>query len=297
MLISIGIATNGRTQILQRAIDRLLMQTRLPNEVILCSPTATDLTSERHRGAPFPIRYVNSELGLTKQRNTIIRSAHSCEMLIFMDDDMFLGRTYIAEMIKVFSCASVVVATGTVVADGINGPGLSPETAELIIAHEDAHPQPAKIIEIRHGYGCNMALRYRTLIEKEILFDENLPRYGWYEDVDLMRRLGHHGRIVRCTAARGVHLGAKSGRSSGKFLGYSQIANPIYLQQKGTYDTHEAIMSIVRNLAANTMRSIRPEAYIDRRGRLFGNLLGLRDIALRRLHPLNALRFDVSRLA
>lgn len=295
MRISVGIATSGRTQILQRAIDRLLLQTRQPDEVILCSPTASDFVPERHRGASFPIRHVKSELGLTKQRNTIIRSAQDCDVLLFIDDDMFLGRTYIAEIIDIFSYPSIVIATGTVVTDGIKGPGLSPEAAEQIISEEDAHPQPSKLTDIRHGYGCNMALRYRTLVENKLVFDEDLPRYGWYEDVDLMRRLGCHGRAVRSTAARGVHLGAKSGRSSGIFLGYSQIANPVYLQQKGTYDWQEAVLSIIKNITANMVRSFRPESYVDRRGRLLGNLIGLRDLVLRRLHPLNALRYDVIR--
>lgn len=294
MWISIGIATSGRTEILQRAIDRLLVQTRLPDEVILCSPTATDLVIGRHQGAPFPIRHVHSELGLTKQRNTIIRSVQNCDILLFIDDDMFLGRNYVAEIIEIFNCASIVVATGTVMADGIKGPGLTPEMAERIIADEDLHPRPPKITEIRHGYGCNMALRYRTLVENGLVFDENLPRYGWYEDVDLMRRLARHGRAVRCSTACGVHLGVKSGRSNGAFLGYSQVANPVYLQQKGTYDWHEMVLSIVKNIAANVIRSIRPERYVDRRGRLWGNLIGLRDLATGRLHPLNALRLDAS---
>ncbi|MCJ2099448.1 MULTISPECIES: glycosyltransferase family 2 protein [Methylobacterium] len=297
MRLCVGIATRDRTQILERTMDRLLVQTRLPDEVILCSPAALDLTAARYRSAPFPIRHVVSELGLTKQRNTIMRSMERSDVLLFIDDDFFLGRTYIAEMIEAFGDTSIVVATGTVVADGIKGPGLSPEAAEQIIARDDAHPRPRGMKEVRHGYGCNMALRYRTLVEHGLDFDENLPRYGWYEDVDLMRRLARHGRAVQCTSARGVHLGTKLGRSSGKFLGYSQIANPIYLHKKGTYDRREAVVSIVQNFAANLVRSARPEAYIDRRGRLIGNLIGLRDLATRRLHPLKALQLDAPRPA
>lgn len=292
MRISVGIATTARTRVLQRTIDRLLVQTRLPDDVIVCSPASVDPLADRHRDVPFPIRHVPSELGLTKQRNTIIRAAGDCDVLLFIDDDFFLGCRYLAEMAEVFDCPSIVVATGAVVADGIKGPGLAPDAAERIITQDDAQSHPRHITETRHGYGCNMALRYRTLIEKGLFFDENLPRYGWYEDVDLMRRLAHHGRSVRCAAARGVHLGVKSGRTSGRFLGYSQIANPIYLYRKGTYDLQEAIGSASRNFAANLKGSVRPESYIDRRGRLIGNLIGLRDLAARRLHPSNALRMD-----
>ena len=38
-------------------------------------------------------------------------------------------------------------------------------------------------------------------------FDENLPLYGWQEDIDFTRRLGRHGRQVSTGAVTGVHLG------------------------------------------------------------------------------------------
>lgn len=50
-------------------------------------------------------------------------------------------------------------------------------------------------------------------------------------------------------------------------------------------DAREIARNIARNLAANMVQSIRPEACIDRRGRLMGNLTGLHDLALLRLHP------------
>ena len=292
MRITVGIATSGRAQIVQRAIDYLRAQTHPPDSLFLCSPAKPDLIAGWDESAVFPIHYVPSELGLTKQRNAIIRAATDCDVLLFIDDDFFMCRDYIAEIAKAFETPEIVVATGLVLADGIKGPGLSPERAEQIIARENPREKPFETQRIRHGYGCNMALRYRTLVENALTFDENLPRYGWYEDVDLMRRLGHYGVAVRCTAARGVHLGVKIGRSSGKFFGYSQIANPVYLHKKGTYDQREAVMSIVKNFSANVVRSIYPEPYVDRRGRLLGNLLGLRDLATRRLHPMNALRVD-----
>ena len=118
-----------------------------------------------------------------------------------------------------------------------------------------------------------------------IRFDEAMPRYGWLEDVDFSRALAEHGRVVKDSAMVGVHLGTKVGRSRGVPLGYSQIANPVYLTRKGTMHTRRALRMILRNIAANAGNSPRPEPWVDRRGRLRGNLLGLRDLLLGRLSP------------
>jgi GT2 family glycosyltransferase len=118
-----------------------------------------------------------------------------------------------------------------------------------------------------------------------LAFDEALPLYGWYEDIDLCRRLAPHGRIVRVPAARGVHLGTKLGRTSGLRLGYSQIANPAYLARKGSYAWRRAAASMARNLAANLARSAAPEPWVDRSGRLRGNLIALSDLLRGRADP------------
>jgi hypothetical protein len=87
------------------------------------------------------------------------------------------------------------------------------------------------------------------------------------------------------TSARGVHLGMKSGRQSGLRLGYSQIANPVYLVRKGSFAWRRAMGQIGRNIAMNVALSLRPEPYVDRRGRLRGNVIAIRDLARGRLHP------------
>lgn len=143
----------------------------------------------------------------------------------------------------------------------------------------------------RYGtYGCNMAFRMEPVRRHGILFDENLPLYGWQEDLDFSRRLADHGTVVMSNGLRGVHLGAKFGRTSGVRLGYSQIANPIYLIRKGTITRKHAIGLMRRNLTANLMRSFRPEPWVDRRGRLKGNMLAVVDLLMRRISPLRILQ-------
>ena len=82
-----------------------------------------------------------------------------------------------------------------------------------------------------------------------------------------------------------MHLGTKTGRSRGVPLGYSQIANPLYLARKGTMDRRRAYYMMSRNIVANVVKSARPETWVDRRGRLRGNLVALADLAGGRLSP------------
>ena len=169
-------------------------------------------------------------------------------------------------------------------ADGIGGPGLSFSDAFDLVGAK-ARPDAAAVTSTYNGYGCNMVVRASAARRNGVRFDERLPLYGWLEDVDFSRRLAKHGAIVHAGTLRGVHLGVKRGRQSGVRLGYSQIANPLYLMRKRSMRGDRALALIGRNLAMNLVKSMRPEPYVDRRGRLIGNLTGLRDLLGLRLHP------------
>jgi hypothetical protein len=87
-----------------------------------------------------------------------------------------------------------------------------------------------------------------------------------------------------------VHLGNKVGRSSGVRLGYSQIANPLYMVRKGTMERGRAYKQIGRNILANAVKTLRPEPWVDRRGRLIGNLRGAVDAVRGQLDPQQILK-------
>ena len=136
-----------------------------------------------------------------------------------------------------------------------------------------------------------MAVRTDIANDHRIRFDARMKLYAWLEDVDFSRQMAVHGRIVKSTAMRGVHLGTKVGRSSGLRVGYVQIANPLYLITKGTMSWPRALNILCRNLASNLVKSLRPEAEIDRRGRLRGNLSAIGDMLLGRMAPERVLKF------
>jgi hypothetical protein len=94
-----------------------------------------------------------------------------------------------------------------------------------------------------------------------------------------------HGRILRLAGARGVHLGVKVGRTPGLRLGYSQVANPIYLARKGSFPWSHALPSAARHCAINLLRSFAPEPEVDRFGRFRGNMLAVFDLLRGRMAP------------
>jgi glycosyltransferase involved in cell wall biosynthesis len=281
--IVVGLPTRGRAAILRETLSDLERQTRSADAIIVCGAEVSDLEGVAE-DFPAVIR-LTSKPGLTTQRNAIIDAATDADILVFFDDDFLPDPAYLANVERHMTAdPHLVVTTGRVLADGIGGPGLSPSEGRAIVAA--AHEDIDEVKPTFSGYGCNMALRVAPMREHDIHLDDRLPLYGWQEDVDLSRRLAAFGDVVRLEGARGVHLGVKSGRGSGVKLGYSQVANPLYLAGKHAgYPMGRALEHIARNMAKNLARAGWPEPYVDRRGRLRGNLLALRDLLAGRMAP------------
>jgi glycosyltransferase involved in cell wall biosynthesis len=284
--ITVGIATAGRRTILDYTLDLIARQTRLPDALIVCPAAVEDLDTESLRLLPFATAVRIGKRGLTAQRNQILSAAEASDLIVFFDDDFFPQLNYLEIVEKLFlGNADVVAVTGRPILDGANGPGVEAETALKLISADESVAADQVFVPTYGTYGCNMAFRMDPIRQHGLLFDENLPLYGWQEDIDFSRQLSGFGRIVDAKALHGVHLGAKGGRTSGVRVGYSQIANPVYLIRKGTVSVTFAGPLAWRNVMANLAKSFRPEPWIDRRGRLIGNCLALRDLLTGRISP------------
>jgi hypothetical protein len=287
----VGIATVGRAAVLRQTLVDIAGQTRRPQQIIVCYTAAPDIAGIEPDDHPpcVPIRFIASAAGLPRQRNAILDAAFDCDIVLFLDDDFIMAPRYVEAVAAAFAAHdTIVAATGDLIHDDARGPGMSMQAGKALIAENTARAGAALNTAWRaapHGYGCNMALRLSTVRRHALRFDETLPLYGWSEDIDFTHRIARFGTIAKLAGARGVHLGVKQARTPGRRLGYSQVANPLYLLQKGSYSFGRASRSVARNLAANCARAAFPEPYIDRRGRLAGNLLALADMCRGRLHP------------
>ncbi len=278
--VAVGIATHRRADLLDQTLAIIARQTWLPDRVVVCGTSPQDFGARRD-----DVRYLISSPGLPRQRNRILDEVADCDVVLFLDDDFLMAPRYVAATLAEFAAHPAIVAsTGDLIADGARGAGFSVAQALAMIAADDTTPLrgywPAP-----QGYGCNLAIRLQTARAHGLRFDERLPLYGWSEDVDYTNRLALHGVIAKLPGARGVHLGAKLGRTSGLRLGYSQVANPLYLYAKGSYSLRRALHSVGRNMTMNVARAAWSEPFIDRRGRLAGNARAVIDLLTGRLAP------------
>lgn len=291
--VSIGIATAGRREQLGRTLVQLARLSPLPERIILAPASSSDYDGSCPEELRDRLVVVEGPRGLCAQRNSILDKCGGSEVIIFLDDDFYPASGYVANVASLFAKnPEVVAATSHPSLDGATGPGVEHEQAlDALKAIELESPAPERIHSTYGGYGCNMSLRMAPIREHNMRFDENLPLYGWLEDIDFTRRLSAHGAVVTSNRLKGVHLGTKRGRSPGRQLGYSQVANPIYLWRKGSVAASYAFSQLARNVAQNAWRAVRPEPWVDRRGRLVGNAIALGEVVFGKAHPQRALRY------
>jgi GT2 family glycosyltransferase len=136
---------------------------------------------------------VSNKQALSAQRNVAIQSVRT-PYTLFLDDDVEIAPNFIESMENILDEAEdVVVATGFVVVDGVKSDtGIDRKSARAaalnyVREHEDC--------ECELGYGCNLFVR--TSMFDQVIFDENLPLYGWLEDLDFSTNCLQHGRIIR----------------------------------------------------------------------------------------------------
>lgn len=288
--IAVVYATVGRADLAGRSVGHLARQSRPADLVVVSAVSPDDFAQDRD--GPIVPEVLYGEKGLCAQRNrALAHIAGRADIVVFFDDDFVPADDYLANLATLFdSWPELAGATGWVVADGIKTPGIRFDDAVRQLEGVAAPAEPVVAVLDGGLYGCNMAMR--TSLTEGLWFDEAMPLYGWLEDLDFTFRLRARGPLVWSDRLTGVHLGTKGGRTSGMKLGYSQIANPVYMLRKRSAPRRHVIELMIRNVASNLFLSIRPEPYVDRFGRLRGNLLALRDLASSRLDPMRVLRLD-----
>lgn len=282
MRIHAVIATTGRPDIVKRVVSRLRDQSRPPDGVLVVGASPDDIAGLD--GAFDNLEMRISRRGLCRQRNCALDHLGArTDVVAFFDDDFVPAHDFLARLDALLSRQPEVVgATGVLLADGAQSQPISfDEAVSRLDLSGDRPPQSTS--DCVSLYGCNMAIRLSAAAG--LRFDEKLPLYGWQEDVDFTHQLSWRGRLVRTSELTGVHMGARSGKTSGKRLGYSQIANVIYLRRKGTMCPWLGERLLFQNISSNIVRSLWPEPDIDRRGRLAGNLLALRDLMKGTIDP------------
>jgi glycosyltransferase involved in cell wall biosynthesis len=296
---AIIISTRGRPDIVNELVTQIAEQSKPPEHIFVIASKPEDISGLNLNRDHLTVQV--GRTGLTLQRNDGLTLAGSrFSYIVFFDDDFVPSRFWLERMEDIFaSRPDIAGLTGTVLADGTTTAGIRLDDARAMVRRRDSNSTTSGVLHEDFAFGsnmgCNMAFRYSEL--RNVRFDERLPLYAWLEDHDFRGQIERHGRVVRADDLWGVHLGHKPGRVRGVTLGYSQIANVVYLAKKGTVPKPYLAKLVSKNLLINAVRSFRPEPFVDRRGRLLGNMIALADIVRGRIAPERILELDANRNA
>jgi GT2 family glycosyltransferase len=282
---TVVVCSANRPDVLSETIESLMRgQSLQPREIIVSVFDRAHVPEKI--GADSAVRVVvSSRQALSAQRNTAIKVVRT-PYTLFLDDDVEIAPNFIESMESLLDeVEDVVVATGFVVVDGVRrDAGVDRKSARAAVLN---YVREREDCDCEEGYGCNLFVRTRMF--DQVLFDENLPLYGWLEDLDFSTNCLGYGRIIRNAGTCVAHLGTPIGRISGLKFGYSQIVNPFYLWCKNGKPRLTNVVfahwlvPVARNLRRTLMRvhGIRS----DRTGRFKGNMIGFRHLLAGKVDP------------
>jgi GT2 family glycosyltransferase len=280
---TVVICSANRPDVLAETVNSLFCgQSVRPLEIVVSVFNQTHVTEET--SARPGVRVVLSGIqGTCAQRNAAAKVVQT-PYTLFLDDDVELAANFIESMERLLDHdTDAVAATGFLVIDGARGDG----GLERSVARSYAMNYVREQANYDHGEGQNIFVRSQVF--EKVLFDENLPLYGWLEDLDFATNILRYGRIIMNTETCWAHIGTPGGRTTGLRFGYSQVVNPFYLWRKNGKPglTRVIFGHWLRYLAYNYRRELikHPNDRSDRAGRLTGNMIALRHVLAGKVDP------------
>jgi GT2 family glycosyltransferase len=256
MSLSVIICTRNRYDDLVETLHSILLQQRLPDELVIVDSSDKKTVEDylKSIAMPFPVKYVQSTPGLTLQRNIGIGSSIG-DILCFFDDDVDLGKNYLLTIENIF-LSDTPKHIGAVGGRITNLDGNSPITFRYKVEKFifKSVRDIFGLVELGNGKfrlsgmptfphrlkkagfcetltGCCMA--FRREVFNKIKFDENLPGYGLMEDVDISKQTLDSGyKIFYEPAATLLHKVSPHNRLDYFRWGEMSVVNYDYLFRK-----------------------------------------------------------------
>lgn len=155
-----------------KCINSIMAQSYKDKDVILVMDKDEELYNmfiDRLMGVNI---LINRGQGLSDARNTGIKNAKG-DIIIFIDDDAYIGDNYISNLIKNYEDKKVVGVGGKILPNG--SPNYPEELYWLGGFTHKGFPEDR--CEIRNIWGCNMSFR-KDVFDKVGLFNGNFGRIG-----------------------------------------------------------------------------------------------------------------------
>src|SRR5947209_13162060 len=163
--VCIGIPTLLREQVLLDTLGQVFAQDSLPDEIIVADQTAShdpataaQLQQWASSGRLHLLDLDNPSL--TASRNAILR-ASTCDYVLFIDDDVFLPKEYVARFRAAFAAREIAMLAGAVIESASSTaiddlPSEEPAPVQLRLQTQDSIDE--------HVRGCNMAVHRLTAL-------------------------------------------------------------------------------------------------------------------------------------
>ena len=230
--VSVVICSRERPRLLEDTVRSVLDGERVPAEIVIVDQSAAAHAELAAMGVVrgCEVRYLHSgTVGLSRARNVGLRAARS-DVAVLIDDDMYVERDWLAQLVAGRPEGERTVATGRVLPAPAEGEGGVVPAAALVERDEPAVFTGLQALDVVPG--ANVALP-RELVLELGGYDERLgagTRFAAADDNDMGHRLlaagceVHHvpSAVVLHRAWRGrderVRLRWDYGRGKGAFF-------------------------------------------------------------------------------
>ncbi len=223
LTVSVIIPTKNRAADLERVIEDLLQQTRLPAELIIVDQSSQKAYA---KPIPLPLRYIHDPnlSGLAAARNAAMEIATG-DILLFLDDDVLLEKTFIEQMVAAFE-PGVTGVSGIIT--NYTRPPLTRWLWNSVFARapfsDERQPlywkapklTDAMPIRIRQMTGAVMS--FRAEVVRTLRFDPNLTGSCPGEDIDFCLSLPKGSILLMTPRARLVHKRTSTSREPTHWL-------------------------------------------------------------------------------
>lgn len=250
--LTVVIATLGRPEPLERALDSLAASELRPGEVLVVDgdeSRGAEPVVTRRQGGPLAVRHVPAPRGLTRQRNVGLDASRG-DVVLFLDDDARVRPETLGLLMAAYRDADVVGATGRVVEPASNRVGGKSSRVRALLRGRGrdgtftAAGYPRRLVDesvttsIEFMQGAFMSAR--TALAREVRFDERLSGYGLAEDEDFSCRLARRGRVRYLGDAAVDHDNAGFHGKDRRAFGHQVVRNRRYLFEKNFPQTRSA---------------------------------------------------------
>ena len=235
------IPTRARPEPLRETLESLARCDPKPVEVIVVDGDPARSAEAVVREAFPAARYLASEPGLTRQRNTGV-TASARDVVVFADDDVVFDPGVFARLDEIYRDPTVIGATGRVIEPASRRFGHKHDALRRILLAGGpegsftrfGYPRylidtaTARDVEVMQG--CFMTAR-REAVER-VGFDEGLSGYALAEDEDFSFRLSRLGRIRYVPEAVVEHRKIGFTSHDPRAFGRLAVRNRVYLFRK-----------------------------------------------------------------